>query len=568
MGSRTAKHVLPGHTGKTKNGIPILARSQRRPIRAALFLFTLCALVLIALLLPGAWLETSRREAYLPDLERQARLSPNDGPLLALLSGRLIEAGEYSAATDALKQALASGEQNEDLWLNLAAATAAGGATGRALADLRLGQARLPQSLGLQAARTRVAMLGSGAAPDKVARAICPDGPDPLVAAYTSGSIFNSPVEWWERRHPEQSGFATRQVWARQAPGDAQAARLWGLALLRNRRFTEAGDVLQRSVLLAPKSPAVHLALADWLDRTGEHGKASLQYLQCLSLRPDWLPALLGYGRSLTANGMTVRTGSCYQRATQIAPGSFEAWLGLARAYQATGASYDKSVAAYRIAAKLAPARTEFFGDFAAALQQTGHPDEAEAVLRRRLREEPGDSFAHYLLGTLLMNSNPTPERAAAAEAETSEAIRLYPNNPKALVQMAQLLLRRHQTRQAVDLLNKSVALLPYDSSTLRILSRAYQLAGLHAQSEAAARRADQLYHDQQLTEVLKDDEKTRFLNPTIHERLARLYQRTGQGDKAQQERAMVVLLRNDPQAAAQAQQSYEASLKAALGSR
>lgn len=540
--------------------------TKRHPVRAALFVVGLLALAGLAYLLGTAWRETALREAYLPDLEAQARRSSDDGRLLALLGGRLAEAGEYGAASDALRQAIAVGEVNEQIWLNLAAATAANGDPARALADLRLGQAALPGSRTLANARERVIALGSHPPPEAVAAAICPQGPTLLVSEYTTGSFLNPLFNWWGRHHSEQSGFATRQAWARQRPEDAQAQRLWGLALMRNHRQLEAGQALQRAVSLAPDSPAANLALADWLDQVGRHGKASLQYLECLKRKPDWLPALLGYGRSLAENGMRARSGSSYEKATQVAPKSVEAWIGLGRAHQATGATYDKAIADFQTAARLAPERTDFFVDYSSALQELGRWEEAEAITRRLVAATPNDALAHYLLGRVLMNSNPTPSRENEAEAETREALRLFPHNALTEVQLAQILLRQGQPKEAITHLTDSLAHDPSDDDAMRVLSRAYRVVGQSALADKTARQADRLFQDKQRVAVLEDQESHNLLDIHVHEQLATLYARVGRDRKAQYERNMVRLLRTDPQGTAAAQRAYEASLNQAFG--
>lgn len=547
--------------------VELTATQQRRPKRAALLLFSLCVLaVSAALLLTHAWRETVRREAYLPELEAQAARSLDDGRLQALLGARLFEAAEYQAAAETLKRSLAAGEQNDQLWVCLAAASAASGDTQHALADLRLGQKFRPASPALAASRERVRRLGPQASPEALARAICPDGPQVLLDDYASGSFLNGLSSWWGRRHPERSGFATRQEWARQQPNNAQAQRLWGLALLRNRRVPEAAAVLTRALTLAPDSPALNLAVADALDQGGQASKAALQYLHCLQLRPNWLPALLGLGRTSERSGLKANALSSYEKATAIAPNSAEAWIGLGRAYGVTGSTYDKSVIAFEKALRLAPGRTDFYDDYAAALSHTARVRDAEALLRKRLQAAPGDAYAHYLLGTVLMNNSPTPTRLAEAEFQTREALRLSPHNPQADVQLATIVLPQGKVAEAITLLTDALQRNTFDRTAMSLLARAYRQSGQNGLAEKVARQANKLFDDQQRVAVLEDKERRSLLDVTIHEQLAALYSRIGQDAKAEHERQMIALLRKDPQAAAQLQKSYQASVKAALG--
>ena len=299
----------------------------RRALRAAVLLLLLA---LVGWQLADAWRQTARREAFLPALEAQALKTPNDGPLLALLGGRRAEAHQASAA-DALRRAIVAGEQSDIVWQTLAGAVAAGGDRPRALADLRLGINALGAVPSLKDAQARAEALGPSPAPGALNQAISPEGAKPLVDAYTRGSFLNGLMQWWGHRFPEQSGFATREEWVRQAPDDAQAQRLWGLALRENGRLPEAGAALARAVDLAPRSPAAHLAFADALQQGGFAEKAGLEYIACLKLRPDWLPALLGLGNNALGDHLSHATPA-FRRATQIAPQSADAWVGLGRA--------------------------------------------------------------------------------------------------------------------------------------------------------------------------------------------------------------------------------------------
>ena len=209
-----------------------------------------------------------------------------------------MQAGEYAAAADAFRHAIASGEQDSRLWLNLASSTAASGQPALAVADLKLGIRTRPGDADLRRALDDANALG----PKSLACSVSPRHLSPRACApdsvYGAGSYLNGFVDWWGRQHPEDSGFMTRQRWSDTQPDNAEVQRLWGLALIRSRRLPEAEAVLEHAVTLDPRSPKAHLALADCLDAAGLPTKATLEYLECLKLHPDWLPALLGVGKT------------------------------------------------------------------------------------------------------------------------------------------------------------------------------------------------------------------------------------------------------------------------------
>lgn len=540
---------------------------KRRPHKAALFVVALMAAILTSwFILERAWHNTQLREAYLPQLETMERRDPYNGPLLALLAARLIESGEVKAAADMLRRAAAAGEQKESVWQVLAAAAASDGEQARAIADLRLGIKAIPSAPVLQASLGRCANLGPTPSPQVLAHAISPQGVEPLIADYDRGSFLNGLAEWWGRRHAEQSGFATRQTWAQEQPQNAQAQRLWGLALLRNRRLPEAMAVLTRTLTLAPNSAAVNLAMADALQQSGLPAKAALQYLHCLQLHPNWLPALLGLGRSSGEAGLKDNMLSSYRRATTVAPDSVEAWIGLGRAYGLTGSAYDKSVAAFKTAVRLAPQRTDFFDDYAASLSYVSRSADAETILRRRLAGAPDDAYGHFLLGTTLMNGNPTSARLDEAELQTREALRLSPHNAQADLQLAKIVLSQGKTGETIALLTDCLQRDPFNRRAMSLLARTYRQTGHSNLAEKASQQADALFRDEQYVAVLEDQERRSTLDPKIHQQLAILYTHIGQQAKAQHEQQMVNLLRTNPSEVARSQKAYQAALKAALG--
>lgn len=562
MRLRATGHAPIKQNESAAAGTP-LRRRLSRP--AALLLVGLVlAAVALGLRLADAWGETARREASLPQLEAQALRSPNDGPLLALLGARLAEAHDPQAA-DALRRSLAAGERSELIYQTLAASLAAEGETARALNDLRLGRDSLPGGAPtLNTALAQVGALGPNPDPRAVAQAICPDGPSPLADAYARGSFLNGLVSWWGRQHPDRSGFSTRQERARDEPGNAQAQRLWGLALLTNRRLPEAGAVLANAAALAPRSPAAHLALARALEAEGMAGKAGVEYIAALGLRPDWPPALLGLGRTSLQSGLKYAR-QAFARTTQLSPDSASAWAGLGSACLQNGSDPARSLSAFRVAARLAPSRTDFDDDYAEALRKNGRPAEAEALLRRRLVSAPDDAVAHYRLGGLLMQA-PSAARMAEAEAQTGAALRLLPHQAGAERQLGTILLDEGRLPDALRATLGSVADDPYEVEARHVLARIYGRLGRAAEAQQVSGRAAQLFSLQQQANVLENQRGQKFLESSYHQDLVRVYRQTGQQGKAAQEERMLSLLRRDPQGAARSYRGYQASLVRALG--
>ena len=526
--------------------------------------------VTLARVITPAWHSAQLSEAYLPDLLSQAKSSPYDGPALALLGGRLIEAREYAQGVDALQRALAAGETDDNIWLNLAAAHAAEGETRLGYADLLLAQHVHKNSLILQDAYKRVENLGPATDPASFANAACPNGPSTLEHTYGHGSILNGLFDWWQKRNPDTSGFATRQRWVRARPNDAQAVRLWGLALLIDRRIPEALETLNRGAALAPNSAEVHLDLAQALTVSGDSAGALGQYIISLHLCKDSLPALQGLGNAALATGGTKYAIAAFQRASQIAPLSVDSWIGLGRASLPLSNDDQMCLNAFNQAALLAPGRTDFATDYAVALLhdnsltgQTNDLSTAATILRRRLSVQPREAYTHFLLGSVLMRD---PSSEPAAELETRQALVLAPQQPLAEAQLGKLLLSRGDAPNAISLLMRAKSANPYNKSVISMLAQAYARTGQTADAANAGKLAAQI----DLLIVRKRNLQYRaehnILDADAHQKLASLYREMGDTSQAAQEDSMAHLIRKNPAVAAQQTAAVQNTVQSVLG--
>ena len=546
----------------------------KRPVVKVAIVLLLTGGVCVAVL-PRAWQETQRREAYLPQLEAMARRDPYDGRLFALLGGRQLEAGEVSEAAATLERALNAGEKTEPVWLNFAAAKAATGER-RAPAYLRVAMRDL-NTPGIAAAQARCAALRRDASPLAIAGAICPQGPEPLVRAYSPGSFLNGLVEWWGRQRPEQSGFATRQDWASEEPNDPQAQRLWAEALMQNRRLPEAAAALQNALALAPDSPESHMDAALLLAGQGQLPQAALQYVTCLKLRPRWLPALLGLGQTLLTVGLPATAANVYTEATQVAPDSADAWVGRGQAVSAS-AGYVSSLQAFQTATRLAPSRTDYYDTYSQCLSTAGRWGDAESVLRRRLAVAPADTMSHYLLGRILLHYNATPAREAEAKAQTEVALRLAPQYEPLHQQMADILLREGKPQEAIGWLQHQFDEVPGDVgiaavaaarvNALLTLARADRQAGLTAQADRVVQQATLFSQAAQKISALKTREGIDPLNVGLRQRLAALYAQAGQSDQMRLEQQTAAVLKSSSTRSGQEPETLEAIVDRVLSPR
>ena len=286
-----------------------------------------------------------------------------------------------------------------------------------------------------------------------MANAIEPEGLLPLEKKYAPRDTMGWLADWYGHRHPEASGFATRERWAKEMPQNAQVQRLWGEALLRDMRLTEAEMVLEKTITLAPDSPRAHLALGDLLMMEGISAKAGLEYTTCLRLKPNWMPALLGLGNVALEKNLLAMGVEVFETATKQDPRNVNAWIGMGRAYYNQRLNLGKSLACFETAVRLDPSRTDFYPDYSNALSVNYRYAEAETVLRKHLAEAPGEAKSHFLLALILLDHQPGPEREVEAEKELRESLRLEPDAVTCRARLGRLLVDKGQDTEGIPLL-------------------------------------------------------------------------------------------------------------------
>ncbi len=550
--------LLKPASGGAKRAVSSSVRTRR--FGASLFV---AAIVFAAMIVKQAWEHTVQREAYLSDLEVMAQHDKYNGSLLALLAGREAQSGQFAIAAANLKQAIAAGDSQADVWKTWAGASAAAGNQAEGVAILRLGLKSLRAQndrADVQGALDRAMSLGSDSSPPQLAHAISPEGLDPMVARRTQGSFLNRIALWWGTRHMAQSGYATREELAKQRPNDAEVQRWWGLALVRNHRMQLAEATLRRAVELAPNDSESHFALAGLLQEIGASSKAGLEYETCLRLRHDWLPALIGLGDVALNKSLIALSVSVFQKATTVAPTSADAWIGMGRAYYSTHIQLGQAVSAFEQAVRLAPTRTDFFSDYYRTLRMTYKYELAETVIRQRLRAAPEESQSHFLLALLLRDYQPTPARLAESEQELRTSLRLTPHAEATEVELAQQQMQHGRPEEAVTLLNDALSQNELNVKAIRMLERAYRQAGTPALADKFQKDASGQI---QLAQQLGDLEDLEHRNPgdeKVHAQLATLYTRIGRHIEAAQEVQFAAYLRAHPDAARHAIKTLDAA--------
>ncbi len=521
--------------------------STRRLLAALLFLLLLWGGRMGAC----AWQETQLREAYLPALREQARQHPFDGRLLMVLAVRQAQARQYAEAAQTFQQTVGAGENTPWVWLAWAASQASAGRPVEAGATLLFGMRQPALAPVLRAALQRYSALTADTPPGVAAQTICPRTPSELLLPYTRGSLLNGLAAWYGRRHPGQSGFATRQEWAREQPNSGQAQLLWAEALLKNECYAEAEGAARRALLLLPDSLSAHLDLADALYHEGAGGKAGREYAVTARAHPDSLRALLGLGQTALNSKMLTMGVDVFSKAVALAPDSADAWIGLGKAYYNQALDLGHCLTCYETAHRLAPHRTDFYAAYADALREKSRYAEAENLLRTRLAAAPTDASACYYLALTLLASDVTPARQSEAEACLRRSLELQPRGPSVVAHLGRLLAEEGRNEEALGYLEAAMQADPRDLASAMALNRVYRATGhLKEALEGKARIAAMTRYATE-TKQMEDQLQLHPLDAALYLKTAALYASGGEEEKAIHYRdAAALLQQHSPQAA------------------
>lgn len=270
----------------------------------------------------------------------------------------------------------------------------------------RLAEARAVYERILEADATNVATLNL--------LALCVQNGDPDRAAGLYARALGVQPELPELRHnlagllhqtgQSDAALARLRECVALRPDYADALHKAGLvthAVGGPRLLAHARRHIGRALAVRPDLAPVRADLGVLLRQGGQAEQAVRQLGAAVATAPDLFVALLNLGSALMAVGRTEEAAASYRRAARLDPRSPAAAFNLGSAFYALG-RLDEAAAAFRQAAGLGHA--EALLKLGGLLAGTGHPEEAERVLRAALATPGLDAGeALELLGTLLI---------------------------------------------------------------------------------------------------------------------------------------------------------------------
>jgi tetratricopeptide (TPR) repeat protein len=338
---------------------------------------------------------------------------------------------------------------------------------------------------------------------------------------------------------PAEGGFGVCQVLTeREAREEEERLRREPEALEALKRGTELGrrgdlegavGLLRRAVELNPALIDGHFNLAIAQARLGRTDDAITTMREVVRRNPQDFDAHIKLGTWLSGQGRYAEAAGHFERAAALDVTSRDAWLGMARSYEAAGRPRP-AVAAYRRALGLAGQddRGLLEALFRVAMAAPDGPAAVEAARSLRTLRSGHEGF--LMVGDAFMLNGETE----AAVREYRMAVGLAPRSSRAHGSLATALAGLGQTESAAEHLLQAVRLDPRNPEHYRALSALYAQMGRYDLAIVALRDG-----------ASQAGEAPRETQADMVERLAALYDRVGMSREAEQERGRAKSLRS-----------------------
>jgi len=312
-------------------------------------------------------------------LTRAARTQPKNAEIQSALGSALRRAGRAADSESAYRRAIAAKPDFAEAHFNLAnllletdRPEEAGAAYRRAVGIRPDYVAAL---LGLGRAKERTQDFARAEEAYRTALGIEPRSPKAHLALARilgrDGVPGNESLEHYATAHS-------------LAPGDAEIATDYGVALVRAGRTDEAYAAFQGAVARDPRKTEARVNLANLLCERGERDRALVHYLEALEVDPDCVEALVGIGNIAERDGKPGQAETAYRRALAADPKCVAAHSNLGTVLAAIGRS-DAAIACFTRALAIDSDHADTYANLGHTLMGQGDWNGALVALDRAL---------------------------------------------------------------------------------------------------------------------------------------------------------------------------------------
>lgn len=273
-------------------------------------------------------------------------------------------------------------------------------------------------------------------------------------------------------------------------PEDSKSVHLYGVLAHQAGRADAALELTRRAVALDPEVAAYRNTLGFLLRLRGETDAAIEELRRATALQPDYSAALNNLGIAYSDANRQDEAIASYERALAADPKSPELNNNLGNAL-AWSRRLDDAIAAYDRAIEIRPDYADAWSNKGDALQLKGqaHLAGAVACYEAAVGHDPSRSDTWLKLGTCLHTLN----RADSALRALSAAVRLNPNNVRALTGYAAALERAGRLEEAGAHLRHALTVAPDDVRALKSLGHVTLKLGNAVEAKHILARAREL---------------------------------------------------------------------------
>jgi tetratricopeptide (TPR) repeat protein len=300
-----------------------------------------------------------------------------------------------------------------------------------------------------------------------------------------------------------------------------------GLASFQARQWKNSETLFRHALAVTTDNTLAHNQLGSALAGQGKIDEAATHFAEAVRIQPNYLPALCNLGLSLVRRGKIEEGMGHCRAALAINPRFPTAHFDLGLALSIEG-KFKEAVSEYEAACQLDPGSVNFRTTLADALAKLGKMNEAAGYFQEALKLQPNYADAHWRYGMLLaytgnrkealdhlrkaIRLHPTVQeyldlasvlramgQSDAAVTQCREALRLQPDSPLALINLAWILAADPSNRvrngpEAVTLAERACQLTRFrDPSFLGTLADAYAEAGRFEDAIRTAGQASDL---------------------------------------------------------------------------
>jgi putative PEP-CTERM system TPR-repeat lipoprotein len=250
-------------------------------------------------------------------------------------------------------------------------------------------------------------------------------------------------------------------------PNRRELLLLMGRVQLAGKDFQQALTTFNRVIALQPASAPAALGIAEAMLGQKDHAAAERQLQRLLQSNPQMLPARRMLAGVYLARDRKADAIALARDLQKLSP-TLSTGYTLEAEIEAQQRNWSGAQAAYRTALQKQPA-AETATKLHATLLMAGRADEAQKFASGWLAEHAKDAGFRFYLGDAALSRKDWGE----AERSYREVLRVQPENPLAMNNVAWLLIKQGKAAGALPLAEKAVALAPGRTQLLDTLALA-----------------------------------------------------------------------------------------------